>query len=237
MLLYPMAAPACRPAIREPRGHELILERHGSILCRLPSNECENRYGNKIYSNMYSGFSSFHCRMPGRRPGATVHAWRIVVTFTITIMRTLLFAVLFGMLLMLNRATAAEEGWKRVENGSFSFSVPSTFKKTEAHGTDSFVEEYVDNNIKLSFDYGIFSNNFGDWPEDTKFEDVKTGGKAARIGTVAHEFHPGFPYASQIRINLEEGVALSMFAACKSEKEAALARKIFESIEFKSKEG
>ena len=138
---------------------------------------------------------------------------------------------------MLDWATAAEAGWKKIEHGSFSFSVPSTFKKTDAHGVDSFVEEYVDDNIKLSFDYGIFSNNFGDWPKDTKFEDVKVGGKAARLGTVAHEFHPGFPYACQIRINLKDGVALSMFAACKSEKDLALARKILESIEFKSTEG
>jgi len=49
------------------------------------------------------------------------------------------------------------------------------------------------------------------------------------------EFHKGFPYSTQIHIKLDGNAALSMFAACKSEKEVALARKIFESITFNAK--
>jgi hypothetical protein len=87
----------------------------------------------------------------------------------------------------------------------------------------------------LSFDYGVYSNNFGDWPKETKFEDLKIDGKAARIGTAANEFHKGFLYSTQVHIDLDGRVALSMFAACKSEKEVALAKKIFRTIAFKSK--
>ena len=127
---------------------------------------------------------------------------------------------------------APEDAWKKIENSSFSFSAPSSFTRTDARGIDSFVEEYVADGIRLSFDLGIYANHFDGWPKDTKFEDVKVHGKAARIGTVAHEFHKGFPYSTQIHIKLAGGVALSMFAACKSEKEVALARKIFETITF-----
>ena len=114
------------------------------------------------------------------------------------------------------------------------FSIPSSFRKTGARGEDSFVEEYVTERIKLSFDYGWYSNNFEDWPKDTKFEDLKVNGKDARIGTALRAFHKGFPYSTQIHIKLDGGMALSMFAACKSEEEVSLARKIFKTISFKA---
>jgi hypothetical protein len=138
-------------------------------------------------------------------------------------------------LLVLATAALAGDEWTKIENSSFSFSLPPSFKKTDQHGIDSFVEEYVADGVELSFDYGIYSNNFGDWPKETKFEDLKIDGRAARIGTVAHEFHKGFPHSTQVYIKLDKEVALSMFAACKSDKEVALARKIFETIAFKAK--
>ena len=63
-----------------------------------------------------------------------------------------------------------QDNWKKIENSSFSFSLPPSFKKTEARGIDSFVEKYVADGIEVSFDYGFYSNNFDDWPKDTKFE-------------------------------------------------------------------
>jgi hypothetical protein len=132
-------------------------------------------------------------------------------------------------------AVQAEDDWKKIENGAFSFSLPSNFKKTKARGIDSFVEGYATDGIEISFDYGRYSNNFGDWPKDTKFETLKVDGKVAKIGTAAHEFHEGFPYSSQFYVKLDGGTALSMFAACKSQKEVAVARKIFETIAFKAK--
>ena len=140
-----------------------------------------------------------------------------------------------GFAILLLAAAPFQVGWKKIENSSFSFSVPSSFRKTKERGIDSFVEEYVTERINLSFDYGMYSNNFDDWPKDTKFEDLKVNGKDARIGVVKHEFHKGFPYSTQIHIKLDGGIALSMFAACKSEKEVALARKIFETISFNGK--
>ena len=150
-------------------------------------------------------------------------------------MRTITLFTSLGTALLLGVAARGDEAWKKIENKSFSFSVPPSFKKTDARGIDSFVEEYVSDGIELSFDYGIYSNNFNEWPKETKFENVKLNGKAARVGTVAREFHKGFPYNTQVRIKLDGGVALSMFAACKSEKEVAIARKIFETIAFRTK--
>jgi hypothetical protein len=150
-------------------------------------------------------------------------------------MSAVITGFILGVAILLCAAPSNQDGWKKIENGSFSFSVPSSFRKTGARGIDSFVEEYVDARIKLSFDYGWYSNNFEDWPKDTKFEDLKVNGKDARIGTALRAFHKGFPYSTQIHIKLDGGMALSMFAACKSEEEVALARKIFKTISFKAK--
>src|SRR5215510_1700166 len=150
-------------------------------------------------------------------------------------MRAVAMSFILGIVILLCAGASNQDGWKKIENSSFSFSVPTSFRKTEAHGIDSFVEEYMAEGVKLSFDYGWYSNNFEDWPKDTKFEDLKVNGKDARIGTVAHTFHKGFPYSTQIHIKLDGGMALSMFAACKSEEEVALARKIFMTISFNSK--
>ena len=150
-------------------------------------------------------------------------------------MHTVVRRTFFTVALLFAFAARGEDTWTKIENNSFSFSIPPSFNKTEAQGDDSFVEEYAAAGVKLSFDYGWYSNNFGDWPKDTKFEDVEIDGKAARIGTVKQEFHKGFPYSTQVHIKLKGGVALSMFAACKSQKEVALARKIFETIAFTTK--
>lgn len=150
-------------------------------------------------------------------------------------MRAVTMGFILGIAILLCAGASNQDGWKKIENSSFSFSVPSSFRKTEAHGIDSFVEEYVTERINLSFDYGWHSNNFEGWPKDTKFEDLKVNGKDASIGTVAHTFHKGFPYSTQIHIKLDGRIALSMFAACKSEEEVALARNIFKTISFKAK--
>lgn len=150
-------------------------------------------------------------------------------------MRRLLFALaLVGSTLA---APSKAPDWRLIENRSFSFSLPSTLKKTDARGIDSFVEEYVAEGIEVSFDFGIYSNNFGDWPKDTKFESLTIHGKTARIGVAKRDFHQGYPFSTKVYIKVDDHVALSMFAACRSEKEVALAREIFLTISFNAKKG
>ncbi len=158
-----------------------------------------------------------------------------ILTIGLANMRTIAVLTFFAAALLLTISARGEENWKKIENQWFSFSVPPSFKKTEAQGTDSFVEAYAADHIELSFDYGIYSNNFLGWPKDTKFENVKIDGKTARIGTAMWERDKGFPYSTQVHIKLDGENALSMFAACKSEKEVALARKIFVTLAFKRK--
>lgn len=121
---------------------------------------------------------------------------------------------------------------KVIENDSFLFKVPVEMQELEVQGTDSFVKKYESNNIKLSFDYGWYSNDFSDWPKDTRFKEVVIGGESARIGTVKAEFREGFPYATQVHFKLDDDVKLSMFAACKTVVDVAIAHGIFEAIAF-----
>jgi hypothetical protein len=145
-------------------------------------------------------------------------------------MLRLVFRLLLSVPLIAVGGNAAD--WQVIKNAAFSFSLPALFKKTEARGTDSFVEEYVAEDIRVNFDYGPYSNNFEDWPKETKYEQLTVGGKKARIGVVKRDFHDGYPYSTQVYIKLDDETALSMFAACRSESEIALARRIFLTIAF-----
>jgi hypothetical protein len=152
--------------------------------------------------------------------------------FMPSIIRTFAFVIFFGAIVVLGFAAPSRDDWKKIENKSFSFSLPPSFKKTDAHGIDSYVEEYVADGIEVSFDYGIYSNNFEGWPKETKFESLVVDGRAAKIGTAAYGSQKGFPISTQIYIKLGDHLALSMSAACKSQEEVTTAKKIFKTIVF-----
>lgn len=128
-----------------------------------------------------------------------------------------------------------EKTWKMIKNHAFSFSLPPMFEKTDAKGIDSFVEEYRAEGIALTFDYGNYSNNFEDWPKNTKYEELMVDGRTAIIGTVARKSASDTSYSTQIHIAVYGSVALSMHATCKSESEVVLAKKIFKTLAFKLK--
>ncbi len=145
----------------------------------------------------------------------------------------LLFLAL-AVVVVASAAEPADEGWRTIANESFSFSIPPGFEKTDARGIDSFVEEYVRDGITLDFDYGLFSNDFTGWPDDTTYERVQVDGESARIGTARGSFgRPNTHFLTQIYFKIGNGHAnLSMSAACRSEEDVELAKKIFRSIRF-----
>jgi hypothetical protein len=144
-------------------------------------------------------------------------------------MRTSLLGVAITVLLIGGLdAEGQQERWKKIKNEYFSFSVPASFKKTRAHGIDSFVEEYSGKGIRLSFDYGDYSNDFSDWRGNTVFEILTVDGRPATLGT---RFEKAATL-TQVHIPLDFPTALSMSVLCQSESDVALARRIFESIHF-----
>jgi hypothetical protein len=152
-----------------------------------------------------------------------------------SILRRLRSSLLVAMTVLLVVGADAEgqkERWKKIENKYFSFSVPASFKKTRAHGIDSFAEVYFGKGIKLYFDYGDYSADFSQWPENTVLENVIIDGRPARIGTARADAKGATQ--TKVRIQLNFTTALSMFALCESERDVAIARRIFESIHFYS---
>jgi hypothetical protein len=127
------------------------------------------------------------------------------------------------------------QDWSKVTNQVFSFSIPASWKKSNVKGMDSYHEEYLGAGIKLSFSLGRYENKFEDWPAETKFGVVNISGWQGRIGTAKREFHKGYPYSTQIYVKVDELLALSMFAACKTENEVAVARKVFETVSIEKK--
>src|SRR5262249_11028254 len=49
-------------------------------------------------------------------------------------MRIATMVFILGVAILLGAAAPKQDGWKKIENRSFSFSVPSAFKKTESRG-------------------------------------------------------------------------------------------------------
>jgi len=128
-----------------------------------------------------------------------------------------------------------DETWKKIENEYFSFSAPPLVRNEDVRGIDSFVAEYAGDRITIHFDYGMYSNNFQDWPKDTTYEETKIDGKAARIGTTKSMTAKDRPYRTKVYIDVSRDEALSMSAACKSKEDVATAKKIFATLVFKKK--
>jgi hypothetical protein len=147
-------------------------------------------------------------------------------------MRTLVFTLALSSLVSAG-AFGAEIKWHEISSKAFSFRLPATFTKAQVEPIDSFVEKYVADGIEIDFDYGIYSDNFMSWPEDTKFEDVTVDGRKARIGVAKAKHYEGFTSITMIHIPLDGRLALSMCAVCRSDRDVALARKIFRTIAFK----
>ena len=152
-------------------------------------------------------------------------------------MRLIVSLVSIGTAIILPTSALCQETWVKIDNNRFSFVVPAYLKKTNSHGIDSFVEDYEAAGIRLGFDFGIHSGKFAEWPKETKYEELKINGKAATIGTVGRTAAKPPVWHTGVYFKLDGQLALMMAAECESQKEVAVARKIFESITFKTKGG
>lgn len=55
-----------------------------------------------------------------------------------------------------------QASWQFIDADSFSLSVPPGWKFTKLEGTDSYIGEFVGDGIKLSFDFGQYSNSLAE---------------------------------------------------------------------------
>lgn len=144
-------------------------------------------------------------------------------------------------------ATAEEvalNAWKTVDaKGHFSFSVPADMEERAVQGTDSYVGEFHNNNIHLSFDYGWWSDPLEDTSRPQYQEAiVEIDGKRAKQVTFflpKPEEAPPFVAAvhfSDVGDGPDKGggtTRLTMFARCRSPADQETAKRIFSSIRFR----
>lgn len=135
-------------------------------------------------------------------------------------------------------------GWKRIDAGeAFLFWVPGEMEQQRATGIDSLVGDYRSTRMRITFDYGRYSNpltNYSSNPgcdEETK----SISGKDARI-VECKKAKPdsSFSYLTAIHFaevheaaEGAESMKLTMEVEFNEEDERERARKILESIVFK----
>lgn len=143
-----------------------------------------------------------------------------------------------------SRPAEIGRGWKRVDAGaSFSFWLPEDMQQQRATGIDSLVGEYRSPNMRITFDYGLYSNPLTSYSNSSGCEEDTTtiSGRDARIveckkarSDSTYEYFAAIHF-SEVHPAAEGGgsVKLTMEAEFNQEGDLETARKILESIAFK----
>lgn len=61
--------------------------------------------------------------------------------------------------------------WSKINEFYFEFYLPSTFKKIEVHGEDSYVRKYQSKTITLDIDYGQYSNSLKQFVDAHEYKE------------------------------------------------------------------
>ena len=144
-------------------------------------------------------------------------------------MKRLSALLLFSIMLLVAKG---DTGWQKVEDEYVSFSLPISLHKTDAIGEDSFYAEYVDRYMNLGIEFGQYVSDF---PSGAKCEELEIHGRNAKVRVTASDVQGGFRYIACIYVSLDFETAFGMCVGCKSEKEVAVARSIFSTIQFSGK--
>jgi hypothetical protein len=130
--------------------------------------------------------------------------------------------------------TQVSEKWKGYNAGPFVFSMPSDFQKTSAHGIDSYVEEFTNKDMVLSFDYGPYSGdpleNEGKDPQYNSHLEIIASNKV-QIVTFDGDLHFPEHFNRNILASFF-GVGLTMQIACATNSDYDKALRIFRSVRF-----
>jgi len=131
-------------------------------------------------------------------------------------------------------------GWKPIDaGGRFSFHLPEDMQPQNVHGIDSYVGEYRNKNLRVTFDYGLYSNSLdalASQPEYKEFNRV-IGGRKAKIvyyratdAAAEYKYYAAvyFPAAPSNRAS-----NLNLSAEFNDKNEWETAQTIFESIRFR----
>lgn len=155
----------------------------------------------------------------------------------------LLVLILLGCKSISQNTTKAEvsklrQGWDVINaDGKFRFYIPQNMQKQDIHSIDSYVEEYRSKNMKVSFDYGIYSDPLDGYSMELELKEVKeviSDRKAKIVYFKSTSFASEYKYFAGVHFpTVGEGRnKLTMVVEFNDEKGHETAQTIFGSIYF-----
>jgi uncharacterized protein YcfL len=136
-------------------------------------------------------------------------------------------------------ASMLKQGWDIINaDDKFIFYIPQNMQKQDSQGIDSYVEEYRNENMRVSFDYGIYSDPLDGYsmePEYKEMKEVISGREAKIVYFKPASFASGYKYYAGVHFpDVEEGgIKLTMMAEFNDETDWGTAKTIFGSIYFR----
>jgi hypothetical protein len=116
-----------------------------------------------------------------------------------------------------------------VETNAFSISLPIDWKFNQLQGTDSYVGEFVGDGMKLTFDFGMYSNPLNDTTHTTTSYGTINGYDVKIVRPKNNQLGMTGVYFS----NLAEGNKLNVIGENLTTAQSELALEIFKTIHFK----
>ena len=129
-------------------------------------------------------------------------------------------------------------GWDIINaDDKFRFYIPQNMQKQDTHGIDSYVEEYRNKNMRVSFDYGIYSDPLDAYSMEPEYQEIKeviSGREVKIVYFKPTSFASEYKYYAGVHFPTvqEGGSKLTMVVEFNDEKDWETAKTIFRSIYF-----
>ena len=130
------------------------------------------------------------------------------------------------------------QGWDLINaDGKLKFYLPHNMQKQDIYGIDSYVEEYRNKNMRVYFDYGIYSDPLDGYSMELEYKEIKeviSGREAKIVLFKATSFVSEYTYFAGVHFAAvkEDGSKLTMMVEFNDEKDHETAKIIFRSIYF-----
>lgn len=133
----------------------------------------------------------------------------------------------------------AADDWQFIDAGAFSFRVPADLTDENVQGTDSQVGAFSGPGLRVSYDFGWFSPNFGDLAATGTSTAVTTDHLDATLVTAdlsgLADYDGGFftgLYVPDVLVEFGQGSALALWIDHDDNTTADVGRCITESVRF-----
>lgn len=129
-----------------------------------------------------------------------------------------------------------KSGWALADEVTFTMSVPCDLERKDAQGIDSQIGKFESNTLRLTYDYGMYSNPLTSTPgPNAKVSHETIGGLSATLVTAGTPGGGAFPLSAGVHIpraGKRRGISLTVWVECANLEARATAHKIFRSIRF-----